>query len=52
MSPEVVEGLLSSDYDEWLAEADSIKEFFAKFGDRLPPQLNDELEALKKRLKG
>jgi len=34
----------------WKAEVPSMKEHFAKFGDRLPQGLQDELQALEKRL--
>jgi phosphoenolpyruvate carboxykinase (GTP) len=43
--------LLSVDIDGWLAEVPSIKEHFAKFGDRLPKGLNEEVKALEERLK-
>jgi phosphoenolpyruvate carboxykinase (GTP) len=42
--------LLKVDRDEWKAELPLIEEHFAKFGDRLPQPLRDELEALRKRL--
>jgi hypothetical protein len=32
--------LLSVAKDDWRAEADSIGEFFAKFGDRLPAEMS------------
>ncbi len=43
--------LLAVDVDGWLSEMDSIREHFAKFGNKLPARLNDELAALEKRLK-
>ncbi len=46
----VVEGLLSVDKDLWKQEAEGIEEFYGKFGDKLPKELHDELEGLKKRL--
>ena len=42
--------LLSVDEDEWRAELPLIEEHYAVFGDRLPPALHDELDALAKRL--
>ncbi|MCU0638400.1 MAG: phosphoenolpyruvate carboxykinase (GTP) [Candidatus Krumholzibacteria bacterium] len=41
-----MEELLSFDADEWRAEAESIREHFARFGDRLPAELRSELDAL------
>jgi phosphoenolpyruvate carboxykinase (GTP) len=45
-----VEELLSVDIEGWLAEVPLIREHFAKFGDRLPKGLQDEVTALEKRL--
>ena len=42
--------LLSVDEHEWRAELPLIEEHYAVFGDRLPPALHDELDALAKRL--
>jgi phosphoenolpyruvate carboxykinase (GTP) len=42
--------LLSVDAEEWRAEVPSIREHFAKLGDRLPQELHDELEKLEQRL--
>ncbi|WP_336645935.1 phosphoenolpyruvate carboxykinase (GTP) [Microbacterium sp. USHLN186] len=42
--------LFEVDVDAWLAEADSTEEFYAMFGDTLPPALRSELEALRYRL--
>jgi phosphoenolpyruvate carboxykinase (GTP) len=36
--------------DSWLAEADLTAEYFAQFGDRVPPELHDQLQALRARL--
>lgn len=44
--------LLKVDKVLWLKEVDSIKEYYAKFGDRLPEDMILQLEALGKRLKG
>ena len=43
--------LLSVDIEGWLAEVPRIKEHFAKFGDRLPQGMRDEVTALEQRLK-
>ncbi|MEK7657511.1 MAG: phosphoenolpyruvate carboxykinase (GTP), partial [Elusimicrobiota bacterium] len=50
VSKEDMEELLHVGRDAWIAELDSIQEHFDKFGDRLPQGLNDELQALRKRL--
>ena len=42
--------LLRVDVDEWRDELPSIEQHYAKFGDRLPAELTDQLEALRKRL--
>ena len=42
--------LLSVSRDDWKAETDSIGEFFAKLGDRLPAEMRKQREALVKRL--
>jgi len=41
---------LAVDVDEWKAELPMIDEWLAKFGDRLPSSLHDELDTLKQRL--
>jgi phosphoenolpyruvate carboxykinase (GTP) len=46
----VVDDLLLIDKKEWLAEAERVEEFFAKFGDDLPHAMRDELEGLRRRL--
>jgi phosphoenolpyruvate carboxykinase (GTP) len=43
--------LLSVDVPGWLAEVPSIREHFAKFGDRLPKGMKDEVDGLEQRLK-
>jgi len=50
LSPNVVEELLRVDRKEWLGEVADIREFFKKFGDRLPHALEDELDSLERRL--
>ena len=42
--------LLGVNKDEWKKEVASIREHYAKFGDRLPEELKKELDALEKRL--
>lgn len=46
----VVKDLLNVDKDLWKEEAKGIREFFGKFGDRLPKEMMDELNGLEKRL--
>ena len=43
--------LLNVNSDDWLNEIDSIKEHFAKFGEKLPEELKNQLTALEDRLK-
>jgi len=50
LSSAVVDELLRVDYDSWFQEVEGIKEFFAKFGDRLPHALEDEVNSLHRRL--
>ncbi|MBI4964939.1 MAG: phosphoenolpyruvate carboxykinase (GTP) [Desulfomonile tiedjei] len=50
LSQEALEELLNVDVEGWLAEIPSIKEHYAKFGDRLPQGLRDELAKLEERL--
>lgn len=47
---ETLKGLLKVDTETWKKEAEGIKEFYKKFGDRLPKELEEELEALESRL--
>jgi phosphoenolpyruvate carboxykinase (GTP) len=44
--------LLKVDKNEWLKEVTSIREHYAKFGDKLPKALAAQLDALEQRLKG
>ena len=44
-------GLLNVDVDLWKTEAEGIRAFYGKFGDKLPPKLAQELEGLENRLK-
>lgn len=47
---DTIKGLLNVDIDLWKEEAKGIEEFYAKFGDKLPAELKNQLENLKKRL--
>lgn len=47
---ETLKGLLNVDTETWKKEAEGIKEFYKKFGDRLPKELEDELASLESRL--
>jgi phosphoenolpyruvate carboxykinase (GTP) len=51
LAPATLAKLLNVDVPGWLDEVPRIKEHFAKFGDRLPKGLNDELAGLEQRLK-
>ncbi len=42
--------LFEVDPQSWLAECDLTEEYFAKFGDKVPQQLRDELAVLRERL--
>ena len=46
-----LDNLLRVDIDGWLAEVPRIREYFAKFGDRLPGPLSSEADALERRLR-
>jgi len=50
MDADDLKGLLHVDAEGWKAELPSIKEHFATFGDKLPKGLQEELDALEKRL--
>ncbi|HTY12902.1 MAG TPA: phosphoenolpyruvate carboxykinase (GTP) [Candidatus Omnitrophota bacterium] len=50
MPPETVDKLLAIHKDEWLEELKGHKEFFDQFGKRMPKEMWNEYEALKKRL--
>ena len=39
--------LFAIDADSWALEADLTEEFFAMFGDRVPPALHDRLARLR-----
>ncbi|WP_345215446.1 phosphoenolpyruvate carboxykinase (GTP) [Georgenia halophila] len=44
--------LFEVDPDSWSSEADLTEEYFARFGDRLPAEMTDQLRALRQRLAG
>ena len=47
---DVVKDLLSVDVDYWKEDVKGIKEFYAKFGDKLPEEMKKQLAALEARL--
>ncbi len=47
---DVMKGLLDVDNGLWLEDVKGIKEFYGKFGDKLPEELKNQLSALEKRL--
>ena len=51
MSEEELAGLLAVDKELWKAECEGIREFYAKFGEKLPAKLAEELEKLEAKLK-
>ncbi|MBE6881520.1 MAG: phosphoenolpyruvate carboxykinase (GTP) [Ruminococcaceae bacterium] len=50
ITKETVAGLLSVDKELWKTEAEGIREFYKKFGEKLPKELMAELEKLEKNL--
>ena len=50
VSDEDMEEMLAVDKEGWFKELVSIKEYYAKFGEKLPKELYKELEALEDRL--
>lgn len=52
MDPEQLRLLLSVDVEEWKREITGIRDHFNQFGDRIPPELEQELRELEKRLNG
>jgi phosphoenolpyruvate carboxykinase (GTP) len=50
LSDDQVESLLRVDRDNWREEAARIADDYAKFGDRLPPELAQEQRQLVERL--
>jgi len=51
MSATDLDKLLNVDVEGWLAEVPSIREHFAKFGDRLPEPLKLAVDGLEQRLR-
>lgn len=51
MTEAEMEELVKVKKDEWLMEVESIKAHYATYGERLPKELSNQLEALEKRLK-
>lgn len=51
ISDEQMKDILSVDKEAWLKEAGEIKEFYKKFGSKLPKELAEEADKLEKRLK-
>src|SRR5688572_832521 len=51
MPPASMDQLLSVDREAWRDEARNLKEFFGKFGSRLPPAIAAEADALSARLR-
>jgi phosphoenolpyruvate carboxykinase (GTP) len=52
ISENALETLFNIDREKFIAELADTKEYFAKFGDRLPEGMKEELENLEKRLNG
>jgi phosphoenolpyruvate carboxykinase (GTP) len=50
IAPEDLRELLRFDVDDWLAEVRGIRQYYERFGDRVPQALRDELAALEERL--
>ncbi|MCE5330062.1 phosphoenolpyruvate carboxykinase (GTP) [bacterium] len=50
LDKEVLDKLFEINKDEWVKETTDIKEFYSKFGNRLPEELNIELDNLISRL--
>jgi phosphoenolpyruvate carboxykinase (GTP) len=50
VSAETMRELLSVENDEWKGELSGMREFFQKFGDRLPVEMTRQADALERRL--
>jgi phosphoenolpyruvate carboxykinase (GTP) len=50
VSEQAMAQLLAVDSDGWKAQLPQVREHFARFGDRLPPELAEQLQALEERL--
>ena len=51
INKETLESILKVEKDYWLDDIESIREFYAKFGDKLPKKLAEEIDAMEARLK-
>jgi phosphoenolpyruvate carboxykinase (GTP) len=51
VSSQDMEELLKVNKEEWLNEVESIKKHYANYGEKLPTELKNQLEALEARLK-
>ena len=51
VTPETMETLLEVDADGWCEQLPQMREHYAEFGDKLPQELHDELDALVERLR-
>jgi phosphoenolpyruvate carboxykinase (GTP) len=51
VADETMARLLEVDTDGWLAQLPQVEEHFAKFGDKLPNELNEQLQGLESRLR-
>ncbi|MGE5613035.1 MAG: phosphoenolpyruvate carboxykinase (GTP) [Bacillota bacterium] len=52
VSAEDIQELLKVNRDEWLMEVESIRQHYAGYGEKLPKELHEQLDALEKRLRG
>ena len=50
ISDEAMDELLRVENDDWKAQLSQVREHYAQFGDKLPQELRDQLEALEERL--
>jgi phosphoenolpyruvate carboxykinase (GTP) len=50
MREDELEQILAVDPEEWKSEIPAVREFFDTFGDRLPPAVAAQLDALEERL--
>ena len=51
VTPDDMAKLLEVDAEEWMAQLPQLKEHYAMFGDRLPTELREQLQALDQRLR-
>ncbi len=49
MTPEEVDAAVRVDPEEWAAELQGIEEWYSRFGESLPSELEDQLKGLKER---